>query len=242
MSLDEEKEIWSAVMDHAGDEVPTEKPADVRPDAVTVKSTAASSEDTQTETSTTTAEEVTSSKVSLETDVDATLLEDTQSEVTSTTTETAVEVDLKPESAVSDPSSEAQDETATSTQIGLDEPVVTETEETTAATARMEESVPSKKSEESSVSKRMQEETWTREDAPQRVELMTASESTSQRPPVAQEAATPTENKDSHHIGHNLKVVTWTLAGVCLSVVVIGNFLGIYFSYIKPRMHQSTLP
>lgn len=243
MSLDEEKEIWSAVMDHAGDEVPTEKPADARPETVTAD-TVTPSEDAQTETSTTTADEVTSSDVFPETDADAASSEDALSQATSMTTETAVEVDLKPVTAVSDLSSEAQDETATLTQIGFDEPVVTETEETTTATAWMEKSVSSETTEESSVSKIMQEETLTREEAPQTVKLMTASESTPQRPTVeaTEETATPTENKDSHHIGHNLKVVTWTLAGVCLSVVVIGNFLGIYFSYIKPRMHQSILP
>lgn len=286
VSADEEKEIWAAVMDRAGDEVSTES-VEVTTHDVTAE-TVTPLKDVQTETplmteetssestsETATDTEVTSegsqSEVTSETATDQEVTsedsqsestsetamdlgessEGGQSETTSTETKLDVEADMKPKafessestessvSELSDLSVDVHDEKATSTQLE-EEPSVTKTEETEVSTSQTEELVDTKKIETKPSSKVTQEESVMRKIGPQTVEVMTSSEPTSRQPP-AEVASSPAENKDSHHIGHNLKVVTWTLAGVCLSVVVIGNFLGIYFSYIKPRLHQSAL-
>lgn len=288
VSVDEEREIWAAVMDFAGEEVSTESEEvpthDVTAETVTplkdVHETPLMTEETETssETSSDTAtdpeisSEDTQSEVTSETTMDlqssseGSMSESTSetaadlggssegsmSETTSTETKMDVETDLKPEASESTESSESSvselsdlsvdvhDEEATSTQLE-EEPSVAKTEETEVSTSQTEELVDTKKIEKPSF-KRTQEESVMRKTDPQTVELMTSSEPTSQQPSVATAVESPPpENNNSHHIGHNLKVVTWTLAGVCLSVVVIGNFLGIYFSYIKPRLHQSTL-
>lgn len=270
VSVDEEKEIWAAVMDRAGDEVSTES-VEVPTHDVTTE-TVTPLKDVQTETPLMTEE--TSSQSTSETATDlgdsaedsqseassetATDLGDSaegsQSESTSTETKLEVETEQKPEvsevsessdessvSELSDLSVDVHDEKATSTQLEA-EPSVTKTEETEVSASQTEELVDTKKLETKPSSKRTQEESVMRKTGPQTVEVMTSSEQTSRQPSVAADVeSTPAENKDSHHIGHNLKVVTWTLAGVCLSVVIIGNFLGIYFSYIKPRLNQSTL-
>jgi len=270
---DEEKEIWTAVMDRAARDDVTQKPSDFetqKPSDFETedKTEVTSSEETSSsstailETSSDvtsdvalaedTSEDATSDVALMETaaqdatsDValteaageDVTSSESSSSKISSTASGKAVEADLEVETLTltSDSSFETQDDTTTSLQTEKDEPLAVK-EEPKIPTILEEESVPSKKTERP-VSKRIQEDAETREAASQTVEL------TSQRPPLDtdQESSTQAENKGSHHIGHNLKVVTWTLAGVCLSVVVIGNFLGIYFSYIKPRMHQSTL-
>ena len=54
------------------------------------------------------------------------------------------------------------------------------------------------------------------------------------------EAPAPEDNKHRHRIGRKMRIVSWTLASICISLVVVGNFLGIYFSYIRPRLSRRT--
>lgn len=167
--------------------------------------------------------------------------EEQPSKIPSTMPGLPTEVDPKAGGSDEIPEEDVSQDAEVTTVPKLDEPVESKaTKEEFIPPHKEEESVPREITEEAPRSKRVHEETATRESAPHRVEAL------SHRRPIdgtesAEAPSTPTENKNSHHIGHNLKVVTWTLAGVCLSVVVIGNFLGIYFSYIKPRMSQPTL-
>ena len=54
------------------------------------------------------------------------------------------------------------------------------------------------------------------------------------------EAPAPEDNKHRHHIGRKMRIISWTLAGICISLVVVGNILGVYFSYIRPRLSRRT--
>ena len=56
----------------------------------------------------------------------------------------------------------------------------------------------------------------------------------------ADTAAAVEQHKGGSHIGHSVKVASWTLGGVCLLLVAIGNVLGIYYS--RNRRRHALLP